>query len=224
MTKLTLKSTLSATTQAKLKALTVETLKPQDKIASLNKLKTPRNLGLPSKKGLSAPQPATQPKAQGQQPQAQDQEPHQRRTRTWAEQRAFKERIQAAQHWLCETYPAVFAVDHPKPLKMRISADLVPKRPASISYHQLKDTLGAWTRRRVYLQSFIDHDQRYDLDGQPVADILPEHKDYARQQLEDKQAWFEAQQQRRANDQTKRKLSREKRDKPVDNSSEKEES
>ena len=143
--------------------------------------------------------------------------------RTREEQAASKERIVAAQTWLIETYPAVFNKETPKPLKLGVDAKLLTQRPATISYHQLKDALKAWTYQRTYLQAVLDHDQRYDLGGEPVELILPAQKEHAGSQLALKKQRYEERQQRLAK-LKERKLSHDLRDKPGDNPQESAES
>ena len=217
MTKLTLKLASSKITQDKITALIHDTMQqtPKQIGEAFTKNQKPQQSFIKTQSSLQTTieitkEDATTTKQKAAKLQNQQSTTMPKRSSFTREQQAiFKESTSKVQTWLMETYPAVFNTDTPKPLKRHVCADLRLQCPNSVTDHQLKAVLRAWTGRRIYLENILNHDQRYDLQGDTVEDIRPEHKEYARKQLTILQQRF-AEQQRR-------KLFRNLGDKPMDN-------
>jgi sRNA-binding protein len=83
---------------------------------------------------------------------------------------------------LRERFPALFG-GAPKPLKLRIQADIQARVPGVFT----KAVLGAFLRRHTgrhgYLLALLREQQRYDLDGQPAGELSPEHRAAAEAEL-----------------------------------------
>lgn len=215
MTKLILKTTLSKATQDKVTALINDTIQqiPQQINQALIKSHQPSSVKTSSPaQTLIEAQEEDSMKTKQKAAKLQDQQSITQPKRpafTREQQVIFKESVDEVKTWLMKTYPTVFDKDAPKPLKRHIRADLRLQCPNFVNDHQLKVVLRAWAGQRIYLENLLNHDQRYDLQGESVEDIRPEHKEYARKQL--------AIMQQRSEEQQRRKLFRKTRDKPVDN-------
>ena len=83
---------------------------------------------------------------------------------------------------LKQHFPALFG-GPPKPLKLRIQADIQQRAPGVFS----KGSLGAYFRRYTgstgYLIALGKASQRFDLDGQPAGELSEEHRALAREEL-----------------------------------------
>lgn len=83
---------------------------------------------------------------------------------------------------LKQHFPALFG-GSPKPLKLKIQADIQARAPGVFS----KATLSAFFRRFTgstsYLIALTRARQRFDLDGQPAGELAQEHRDAAEQEL-----------------------------------------
>ena len=83
---------------------------------------------------------------------------------------------------LKQHFPALFG-GHPKPLKLRIQADIAQRVPGLFS----KATMSAFFRRYTgstgYLIALGKASQRFDLDGQPAGELSDEHRQLARDEL-----------------------------------------
>ena len=79
---------------------------------------------------------------------------------------------------LAELYPALFGAVF-RPLKRGIFQDLLAAHPNSFEREALKQALGLHTRSTRYLQAVATGQQRYDLQGQPVEAMAPEHIHHA---------------------------------------------
>ena len=220
MTKLILTTKLSKATQDKITALIHDTIQqtPKQISQALTKyqklIKAPQQSFIKTQSSLQTTieikkEDASKTKQNAAKLQNQQSTTMPKRSSFTREQQAiFKESTSKAQTWLMETYPTVFNKDAPKPLKRHVRADLRLQCPNSVSDHQLKVVLRAWTGQRTYLENLLNHDQRYNLQGETVENIRPEHKEYARTQLAIMQQRFEEQQ--------RRKVFRKMRDKSVD--------
>lgn len=86
--------------------------------------------------------------------------------------------------WLCVEYPNLFSVQNPKPLAKGIGGILQKQLPDSINVATFKIAMNNYCRRKRYLKAMIKGSHRYDLNGEPVAEINPEDRVQAKEQLE----------------------------------------
>ncbi len=75
---------------------------------------------------------------------------------------------------LAALYPQLFGAVF-RPLKRGIFQDLTAAHPDAFDRAALKEALGLHTRSTRYLHSLAAGGKRYDLAGQPVEDLAPEH-------------------------------------------------
>jgi Activator of osmoprotectant transporter ProP len=75
---------------------------------------------------------------------------------------------------LAALYPQLFGAVF-RPLKRGIFQDLTAAHPDAFDRAALKEALGLHTRSTRYLHSVAAGGKRYDLAGQPVEDLAPEH-------------------------------------------------
>ena len=80
---------------------------------------------------------------------------------------------------LAELFPALFALQQPLPLKLRIQADIQERAPNTFTRKSLSIFLHRYTTGTPYLQALSRVPQRFDLDGQPAGDVAAEHRDAA---------------------------------------------
>jgi hypothetical protein len=71
----------------------------------------------------------------------------------------------------------------PKPLKLRIQADIQARAPGIFSKSALSGFLRQHTSRHAYLLALTRADQRFDLDGQPAGELSAEHRQAALDEL-----------------------------------------
>ncbi|RTL40958.1 MAG: prop effector ProQ [Burkholderiales bacterium] len=79
-------------------------------------------------------------------------------------------------------FPALFT-GKPKPVKLRIQADIQERAPGKFSKAQLSAFLRRHTGSTGYLIALTQAKTRFDLDGQPAGDITEEHLTAAREEL-----------------------------------------
>ncbi|MBK1687512.1 ProQ/FINO family protein [Rubrivivax gelatinosus] len=79
---------------------------------------------------------------------------------------------------LAELFPALFAPP-PKPLKLRIQADIQARVPGVFTRRTLSVFLHRYTTSNAYLSALVKSEQRYDLDGQPAGELSAEHRELA---------------------------------------------
>ena len=83
---------------------------------------------------------------------------------------------------LKQHFPALFS-GQPKPLKLRIQADIAQRAPGVFG----KPALSAFFRRHTgstaYLIALGKATQRFDLDGEPAGELTEEHRQLAREEL-----------------------------------------
>lgn len=85
---------------------------------------------------------------------------------------------------LAELFPALFGPDGPpKPLKLKIQADIQARAPGVFSRKLLGVFFSRYTTGNAYLKGLLNAPHRYDLDGQPAGDIAEEHKAAATEEL-----------------------------------------
>lgn len=97
-----------------------------------------------------------------------------------AQQAACAEQLKAL-------FPALFT-GAPKPVKLRIQADIQERAPGQFSKQQLSAFLRRHTGSTAYLNAVIKSTHRFDLDGQEAGEITAEHKQVAREELNRRRA------------------------------------
>ncbi|MFM2057988.1 MAG: hypothetical protein RLY71_2373 [Pseudomonadota bacterium] len=83
---------------------------------------------------------------------------------------------------LGELFPALFG-GAPKPLKLRIQADIQQRAPGVFTKQVLSAFLRRYTGGTAYLLALTRTKQRFDLDGQPAGELSEEHLEAARTEL-----------------------------------------
>jgi len=103
---------------------------------------------------------------------------------------------------LKKLYPALFS-NPPKPLKLRIQADIQARSPGQFTKPQLSAFLRRYTGSHAYLNALVKATHRFDLDGNPGDELSDEHRNAATEELARRrantQARIELEQQQRAN-------------------------
>jgi sRNA-binding protein len=79
-------------------------------------------------------------------------------------------------------FPALFS-NPPKPLKLRIQADIQARSPGVFTKPQLSAFLRRYTGSYGYLNAMVKATHRYDLDGNPGDELSPEHRQAAIDEL-----------------------------------------
>jgi len=79
-------------------------------------------------------------------------------------------------------FPALFT-GKPKPVKLRIQADIQERAPGQFSKAQLSAFLRRHTGSTGYLIALTQAKTRFDLDGQPAGEISEEHLNAAKEEL-----------------------------------------
>jgi ProP effector len=79
-------------------------------------------------------------------------------------------------------FPALFT-GKPKPVKLRIQADIQERAPGKFSKAQLSAFLRRYTGGTGYLIALTQAKTRFDLDGQPAGEISEEHLKAAQEEL-----------------------------------------
>lgn len=83
---------------------------------------------------------------------------------------------------LKQRFPALFA-GTPKPLKLRIQADIQARAPGAFTKAALSAFLRRHTGRHAYLTALTRGGPRFDLDGQPAGEVSAEHRQAAADEL-----------------------------------------
>lgn len=83
---------------------------------------------------------------------------------------------------LAELFPALFKGE-PKPLKLRIQADIQERAPGVFTKQALSAFLRRHTGTTSYLISVSRAKQRFDLDGQAAGELSEEHRQVAADEL-----------------------------------------
>ncbi|MFN3618092.1 MAG: ProQ/FINO family protein [Aquabacterium sp.] len=83
---------------------------------------------------------------------------------------------------LAALFPALFA-GQPKPLKLRIHADIQARAPGEFSKQALSAFLRRHTGATSYLIAVSKATHRFDLDGQPAGELSDEHRQMAADEL-----------------------------------------
>lgn len=98
-----------------------------------------------------------------------------------AEPAAATERIDCAAE-LKQRFPALFA-GAPKPLKLRIQADIQQRAPGVFSKQALSAFFRRYTGSTGYLIALTKAKTRFNLDGEPDGELSDEHRQIAVQEL-----------------------------------------
>ena len=83
---------------------------------------------------------------------------------------------------LKQHFPALFG-GPPKPLKLRIQADINERAPGVFTKATLSAFFRRYTTSTAYLIALGKADSRFDLDGQPAGELSEEHRQLARDEL-----------------------------------------
>ena len=83
---------------------------------------------------------------------------------------------------LKKLYPALFS-NPPKPLKLRIQADIQARSPGLFTKPQLSAFLRRYTGSHAYLNALVKATHRFDLDGNPGDELSDEHRNAATEEL-----------------------------------------
>jgi sRNA-binding protein len=86
---------------------------------------------------------------------------------------------------LREHFPALFD-GPPKPLKLRIQADINERRPGLFPKQAMSAFLRRHTMSDAYLKAMGQSPHRFDLDGQPAGEVSEEHRKIAQATLEER--------------------------------------
>ena len=96
---------------------------------------------------------------------------------------------------LAELFPALFAPapnTPPKPIKLRIQADIQARAPGLFSRRSLSPFLHRHTTSTAYLRALVGSPHRFDLDGAPAGEVSDEHRQAAQLELERRRAIVQA--------------------------------
>jgi hypothetical protein len=91
-------------------------------------------------------------------------------------------------------FPALFD-GPPRPLKLRIQADIQQRAPGTFARKALSAFLHRHTGSTAYLNALVRGRDRLDLDGQPAGEISDEHRQAASDELARRRANHEARRQ-----------------------------
>ena len=83
---------------------------------------------------------------------------------------------------LKQLFPALFS-NPPKPLKLRIQADIQARAPGQFTKPQLSAFLRRYTGSHAYLNALVKATHRYDLDGTAGDELSDEHRNAAGEEL-----------------------------------------
>lgn len=83
---------------------------------------------------------------------------------------------------LKKLFPALFS-NPPKPLKLRIQADIQARSPGLFTKPQLSAFLRRYTGSHAYLNALVKATHRFDLDGNPGDEMSDEHRVAATEEL-----------------------------------------
>ena len=90
---------------------------------------------------------------------------------------------------LAALFPALFGPEGPpKPIKLRIQADIQQRAPGLFTRKVLSIVLHRHTTSTPYLKALVAAPSRFDLDGQPAGEIAEEHRQAAREEVERRRA------------------------------------
>jgi sRNA-binding protein len=102
---------------------------------------------------------------------------------------------------LKQLFPSLFGGE-PKPLKLKIQADIQQRAPGQFSRQALSAFFRRYTGSTSYLIALTKAPHRFDLDGQPAGEISEEHRKIATEELARRRA---NQRARREQEETQRR-------------------
>jgi len=111
---------------------------------------------------------------------------------------------------LAELFPALFGPGAPRPLKLRVQADIQQRAPGVFTRKSLSIFLQRHTTGTAYLKALVNAPHRVDLDGLPAGEVADEHRQAAVVELERRRALHDARRaaerdaQRKAYDEARR--------------------
>lgn len=88
-------------------------------------------------------------------------------------------------NWLKVRYPKCFGMREILPLKVGIQKDIIADLPSDVSISKcaIRKALSFYTRCYPYWRALVNHDHRYDLQGNPTELISKKHLDDAEAKL-----------------------------------------
>jgi sRNA-binding protein len=93
---------------------------------------------------------------------------------------------------LAELFPALFGPGGPRPLKLRIQADIQQRAPGQFTKKTLSIFLHRYTTGTPYLIALTKAATRFDLDGKPAGELAAEHREAAVAELARRRSVHEA--------------------------------
>ncbi len=111
---------------------------------------------------------------------------------------------------LAELFPALFGPGAPRPLKLRVQADIQQRALGIFTRKSLSVFLQRHTTSTAYLKALVNAQHRVDLDGLPAGEVADEHRQAAvaelarRRALHDARRAAERDAQRKAFDEARR--------------------
>lgn len=90
--------------------------------------------------------------------------------------------LQQAKDWLMATYPKVINWDNPKPLAIGIHRK-INWTTCPVGTRQRKKALQVYTNSIAYQSAILGNHLRYDLEGNPIEAVTPEHQQHAIKKL-----------------------------------------
>ena len=93
---------------------------------------------------------------------------------------------------LAELFPALFAPGAPRPLKLRVQADIQQRAPGVFTRKSLSVFLQRHTTSTAYLKALANAPHRVDLDGLAAGEVAEEHREAAVAELERRRALHDA--------------------------------
>jgi len=96
------------------------------------------------------------------------------------------EEIKVAVQWLLTTYPECFNQEYTKPLKLKIEEDIFKDLSPDhkVTKMKIRQAIAYYTANIHYLKAVMEGTLRFDLKGQEVEEITPQHKAYAQERFE----------------------------------------
>ena len=89
---------------------------------------------------------------------------------------------------LAQLFPALFAAQPPRPLKLRIQADIQQRAPGVFTKRALSAFLHRFTTGNPYLKAMAESSERFDLDGHSAGVLDDTHKQAAIAELQRRRA------------------------------------
>lgn len=93
---------------------------------------------------------------------------------------------------LAELFPALFGPGAPRPLKLRVQADIRQRAPDVFTRKALSIFLQRHTTSTAYLKALVNARHRVDLDGMAAGEVADEHRQAAATELQRRRAIHDA--------------------------------